>query len=385
MAKLAVRFGVTTLAFILGEPKINTKALFGLIAIILLFLMTACGGSEKETGPTNTPPPAPSPTPRSTALPDVATPIIPGSDAQPITIGFVVTEVNADVQNAKRDLSTQIGGHLTDSQLELMGLSPSVEVEHYNSSLEALEAVCQKHGTLVWVNAFTYIAAEQACGAQPLFAVRKSSRESVDGLPTRATIRAISGLSFDLAYDTRFGVLENGLADVRGLKVCRLGADDPISWIYFALALRSVGINPVTDLAEIVDVEDYSAILLAIAEESGPCDVGAIPKGSFNALSDSLEDEINPDDNLVAIFGDNQISWPEVPYSILIAPPETLLSANLRGSVVEAWEALLADSSLELEDSLGVLLAYRSIEAVTASDFDAFRSWLAAAGWQMSH
>lgn len=300
------------------------------------------------------------------------------------------------------ELEAQLNYRLTfenqNEHLRYLGLSLAVQVTGFDTMREALTAVCSGRPTLVWVDAFTYIAAEQACGAQPLYAVRLSDEEVVEGLPEDITVDGETGLTFDIVYNTRLGTLPNGVVDLAGTTVCRLGPTDPISWGYFSLTLRGAGLNPITDFASIVDVDDYAAMVLEILnDDEETCQVGAIPHGTLEDILEYLADEADEDegfpeidlealDSPIRLLLDGQETWPEVPHMVLIASPEPVLSADFREPVVASFDELIDDignPSLEVEDVLAPFLRYEEIVAVDASDYNDFRAWLLAARWQM--
>lgn len=330
------------------------------------------------------------PTPRSTPLPAVPTPVLFGTEAQPLTVGVVLAEVNSEVQQAKRDLASQLNENMVNERLERLGLTASVEVESFNTMREALEAVCSNRAALVWVDAFTYIAAEQACGAASVFAVQQTARESVDGLPARTVVDADTGWNFDVVYKSELGTLTDGLAGLADRRICRLGPEDALSWVYFSLALRSTGIDPISGLAAIVDVDDYEAMIREIQDEEGACDAGAVPRGTLdeivNALADAddpIEIDLTADDAPIRLLPNTQATWPEVPHSVLIAPPNSLLAPDLRESLVLALRELINSEDADALENLHVLLDFEEIVPVTPSDYEDFRQWLQAAGWQM--
>ncbi|MCB9437966.1 MAG: PhnD/SsuA/transferrin family substrate-binding protein [Anaerolineales bacterium] len=335
--------------------------------------LAACGGSDATPAPTSGPQ-LPTSTPRSTPLPEVATPVVLGTAEDPLTLAFVVAELDSGAQDAIDALDTLMTEELANERLAAIGLVPAVEVKSLTTMREGLQAICGPEKALVWVDAFTYIAAEQACDAQPILALNRTANETVEGLPDRVTIRAVQGLTFDIIYRSSLGTLT--LADLENKTFCRLGADDLVSWVYPNLTLRGAGINPITGIAGVVDVEDYAAMVSAIQDPRGECQVGAIPRGTLQDIFDALANddiEINPDAvNTLASEA------PAVPYMILVAPPSDVLLADLRQSVVDV---LQAENAAEI---LPELFVYDELDEVTPQTYNSFRQWLQAAGWEMS-
>jgi phosphonate transport system substrate-binding protein len=103
---------------------------------------------------------------------------------------------------------------------------------------------------------FAYVlAADRGCAEAELVAVRFGS-PTYNG---QIIVRADSGL--------------NALTDLAGKTFCR---PDPLStsgWIIPSLTMRAAGINPETDLAEIVDSGSHDAVAAAVY--NGECDAGA--------------------------------------------------------------------------------------------------------------
>jgi hypothetical protein len=300
--------------------------------------------------------------------------------------------------NLEAQLNFRLANENQSDTLRYLGLSLAVEVRGFDNMREALEAVCSGDPTFVWVDAFTYIAAERACGAQPYYMVRLSDEETVEGLPEDITFDGETGVTFDIVYNTRLGTLPNGLADLADTTVCRLGPNDAISWIYFGLTLQSAGVNPITGLAGVVDVDDYGAMVLDIlSDEEGTCQVGAIPHGTLEDILEYLADEADDEDEFpeidleapdspLRLLLEGEETWAEVPNLILITSPEPVLPAEFREPIVTSLDELLEDidnTAADVEDVLAPFLRYEEIVEVDGSDFNEFRQWLQAARWQM--
>ncbi len=103
---------------------------------------------------------------------------------------------------------------------------------------------------------FAYVlAADRGCAEAALVSVRYGS-PTYNG---QIIVRADSGIT--------------SLQDLKGKTFCR---PDPLStsgWIIPMLTMRAAGINPETDLAEIVDAGAHDAVVAAVY--NGECDAGA--------------------------------------------------------------------------------------------------------------
>ncbi len=372
---------------VLGEPIINTKALLGLI--ILILFVAACGGSDSTPAPTLVRSTAPPPTPRSTPLPETTPVVLLGSEDQPVVLGFVLDENRTAIQ----DLADQINESVSNEQLERSGHSLVVDVVRLETSQEAVAAICGEQAALVWVDPFTYLAAEQSCGAQPVMRVRQGRRETIAGLPDDVTVNAITGLNFEVVYNPGLRPLPGTLADAADKVVCRLGSDDMLSWVYFSLALRQAGVNPITDLAGIVDVEDYIAMLESIQSgQDSSCDLGAIPAGTLDDLVDELDEELDPETDFGLLIGD----WPEIPHWVLVAPPDDLLRPDLRDSVLavlfdlveededDFFKLLIPYDSINLACNVAENLDLGSSGCISSSTYNEFSEFLIEAGWAMA-
>lgn len=318
-------------------------------------MLAACGGSD-DSGPAATPIPQATSTPRSTPLPTLEeAPILRGDPERPVVMGFVVAEVNRDTREAQEALETALNDAVEDV---------AFEVQNYNNMGELLDAVCGSTAAVVWVDAFTYIAAERECAAQPLFAVRLSSQRQLPGMPDDVTVNLSAGIVFDVIYTTRLGTI-GSLINLSNRPICRISSTDPISWIYFGMALRSAGVNPL-DLPTVVDVDDYAAMLAAIDDRE--CDVGAIPRGTRESLADAAD--VNAEN-----FNELTVTWPSIPHGVLIASPAlgSELIAQVRTAV----------SELSTNDDLLLLAEAESIAVASSGSYTQFRRWLSEIGWEM--
>jgi ABC-type phosphate/phosphonate transport system substrate-binding protein len=355
-----------------GVLAINAKQIYSLIAGIILFaIVIAACGDETPPPPTFTPTVTPTPTLRSTPLPEANTPIPLGSDDRPITLGFVLTDTNAQAIRAVEQAVNQAA----DNEL-------TIDISTFPSMGTALDAICNgTNPTMAWVDAFTYIAAEQRCDAIAIFGVELNEIEARER-------------NFDIIFSGSLDPIPTTLADIEGKSWCRLDATDTISWIYPSLAMQTANLNPLTALTEIIEVDTYSELVLAVFD--GTCDMGAIPDGELRRLSRQLERENRVDEDateeliidLVGIEGtppdigillDGRETWPVVPAPVLVAPAEIVLPEQYRDIILQAIEVLS-----EEESPLAELLGYETIVASNDNDYSAFRTWLSRTNWAMS-
>ncbi len=338
--------------------------------ILSVLILAACGGSDSDS----TPPPTiilPTQTPRSTPLPPVNTPIVYGSEELPVRVLYVSSADADDLRDAELSVSTALNTDLVNERLAELGLIMTVEIERADDMLAVLDAVCIQRNVLAWVDAFTYAAAAERCQAVPILGVQRSL--DIAGLPDDVSADTQAGLSFDIVYRANFPTELENLEGLAGRRLCRLSATDTISWVYLGLALRAENVNPISDLVGVVDVEDYSAMLTAIADSD--CDAGAIPAGTLPTLIDETNGVATDDFETLAQ------TWPTIPHAILIAPPTDSIAPDLIESFNTQLQASLEDDVFS--DALAVLVPHDGIVQVRTLDFRNFTRWLDAAGWAM--
>lgn len=350
-----------------GATAINAKVIIPMLLAAILFV--ACGGEEVTPTPDVTRLPTLTPTLRSTPLPTVASPVPIGSDERPIRLGFVAENVRTSTVNQLEEALNE----LIDDFV--------VEVEVYPSQGTALDAICDgTEPTAAWVNSFTYIAAEMRCDASPQL-----------GLEIQPGEARLS--TFDIIYSTDLIPQPSSLTDIAGKTWCRIDATDTISWIYPSMTMQTAGINPLADLLEIVEVEDYQAMIQAILDEE--CDLGAIPRGtlirwirqieradrvSTAGFNNHITINLGPPTNDLARLLDGHEPWPVIPHDVLVLPSDVVIPPAFRSELVAAVEELLEDE----DSSIQQFLTYDTIARKTPSDYDTFRSWLLDSNWAMS-
>ena len=122
----------------------------------------------------------------------------------------------------------------------------------------AVEAMCSDppEAQMASLNTFSYVLANERCGVEAKLVATRFGTASYNG---QIIVKADSGIM--------------GLADLAGKTFCR---PDPLStsgWIIPSLYLRAAGVNPDTDLAEVVDAGSHDAVVAAVY--NGDCDAGA--------------------------------------------------------------------------------------------------------------
>ena len=118
---------------------------------------------------------------------------------------------------------------------------------------------------------FAYVLANERCGVEAELVALRYGSPTYNG-------QIIAGADTGI----------NSLADLAGKTFCR---PDPLStsgWIIPQLTMRAAGINPDTDLAEVVDAGSHDAVVAAVY--NGDCDAGA----TFVDARSTIEED-NPD------------------------------------------------------------------------------------------
>lgn len=354
------------------------KRHYGLLTFFaLLLLLTACGGGDTEATPVrrSTVGPSPTPTLRSTALPTVASPVPVGVPDNPIKIAFV-----GELTTARRTLLTTLSEALTNELSNFrLGYYDGITVEFIavESQQKALQLLCTAHDTVVLVDAFTYIAAENRCGAIPTFQVENGTGSS-----------ARRGTSFELVVNTRIVPNLTNLTG-RDRRFCAISLESDTGFIYPALALRQYNIDLLdSEAIEIVTegFENDEEMVKGLAGGANQriCESAALPVGRFEEILDNLPEDEQDDLQDVGLFTSNEITqWPVIPNDVLVFPPENLLPEFLRAEIVNAIAAIVSDKG-EANDDLKTLFGYDDFVAVTPDDFAEFRTWLRTIGWNMA-
>jgi len=196
---------------------------------------------------------------------------------------------------------------------------------------------------------FAYVlAADRGCAEAELVSVRY-------GGPTyngQIIVRADSGI--------------NALTDLAGKTFCR---PDPLStsgWIIPNLTLRAAGINPESDLAEIVDAGSHDAVVAAVY--NGDCDAGATYVDARGTVEEDYADVMD----VVTIIEVTE----DIPNDGVQFVPA--VSAEMRAKIVDG---LLAIAETEAgQEALDTAYQWAALEKHDDTFYDPFRQVLQAAG-----
>jgi ABC-type phosphate/phosphonate transport system substrate-binding protein len=257
------------------KPSNITKLV---VLLCVTFILAGCG----SVGPVATPLPAATYTPRATLLPTVATAVPFGVD-KPYEIVLVPPSD-----------SSATGTSLASFVKERTTLAFKVNIVSTNA--EVIAALCSATPTFAWVDGWTMLAAQaKGCGTPMLFIQNKG----------------VSGIKADLlvspaAQIDSINTLKNR---AQSRDFCRMGSQDPISWVLPVLLMRSVsGFDPITGFRSVKDYGDVTAMLSDVSNNK--C-VGAIASGTLETYTIPNVSDITRTVKVLA-------TTPELPYGGLM-------------------------------------------------------------------
>lgn len=156
------------------------------------------------------------------------------------------------------------------------------------------------------------------------------------------------------------------LADLKGKTFCR---PDPLStsgWIIPSITLKAAGVDPDTDLVQIVDAGSHDAAVAAVY--NGDCDAGA----SYVDARSAIEED-NPD--VMDVLKVIEISA-DIPNDGVQWQPD--VSREIRDKINNALIAI--SETEEGQEALFVAYEWNAVEAHGDDFYEAFRQVLDAAG-----
>lgn len=347
----------------------------------------ACSGNNASATQAFTPRPSATFTPRSTELPLVPTQVLIGSPEQPLKVLFV-GERGAATNRAVTAVEEALNDELDTFKLGFYdGLT--VEVEVVASQEDLLYRLCNSNDSVAFASAFTFYAAYQQCGAQPVLQVEREGR---------------TGSNFELVV---FRQRVFNLGNLDGRSLCIKSYDDLMTFIHPALAFRSAGLNPLSEFEAIISgFTDDEEMALAVSGRFAPgqrpvCDAAAIPAGSFQAIRTSLIDPTREQnlteqqfDNLLGVITSDDGGWRQLPYDLLVFPPDRLLPNFLgvsqlavadltQNPLVAAFVGIEEDDG-DAKGDLAVLIPHDDLKPVQTSSYNSFLTWMQQTGWSMA-
>lgn len=349
---------------------------------LLVLLAAACGGQNTDNTSNRAPTPIPpTPTLRSTPLPEVSPAPELGDAGRPVMLLFALRDTGPGIAAHERNLQDAL-----DEALDV-----TITVEMGANENDAVAALCSGTPTVAWVSAYSYVLAYQDCGAVPVLAVRRQAAGE-----TRETVGTSTAIVARAAIDD--------LSQLEGRVFCRSQErDETTRWVIPALLMAAQGVDPLVELDEVRDVPDDLALVRALYV--GDCDAAALAPADLEDLAITLAGELSTDENpligsdieesLHVISPAGTITAPAsasswrgyaanvVPYEVLVFPPDSALPTALRDEITAQVVEFFA-SGTQGERRLDDIFGASSIFEVEASDYTAFRTLMTDAQWDMA-
>lgn len=319
---------------------------YPLALLLLLTLVSAC---ESESREVLTAVPTLSPTPRSTPLPGVPTPIPPGQEDSPLQIFLVPADDIEEAQSVVSDIASAI--------TEETGLV--IEFQLVEQSAQAILALCNPEAngvSVAWLDGVAYsVARELGCG-QPILQVERG-RGAAANTGQASSIIARQSLSVDQ------------LSDLDDRRFCRINHTDSLSWVVPSMLMNKEGFST-TSLKTVSDFADVESLVDAVVK--GNCDAAGVPVDALEQLADQLGEDLDK----VAVVATS----PAVPYSVLVAPSS--VPAAIQESLREALQKLARDRALS--QKFQVLLNQSVLEVAGKDDFEDFIEFVNSSGLDLT-
>ena len=213
----------------------------------------------------------------------------------------------------------------------------------------AVEAMCNGEAHMGALNTFNYVLAhERDCADVGIVSIRFGSTFYAGQIITRP--------------DTGIG----GVADLAGQTFCRPDPTSTSGWVIPSIAMQAEGLDPESDLAEIVDAGGHDGVVVAVY--NGDCDAGSTFVDARSNVEDEYADVM---DQVIVVAESAPI------------PNDTIsFSPNLPADVTQS----LVDALLSLQDTeeglevLNTVYSWSGLEATDDSFYDGFRNQIEAAG-----
>lgn len=214
-----------------------------------------------------------------------------------------------------------------------------------------VEAICSGEAQMAALNTFGYIrATERDCADVSVVSVRFGSTSYSGQLITQAG----SGIE--------------SVEDLAGKVFCRPDPGSTSGWIIPSLSMLAAGIDPETDLAEIVDAGGHDAVVITVY--NGECDAGS----TFVDARDNVADEEAFADvyEKVVVLTES----PPIPNDNISFAPE--VPEETRQAIVDAL--LKLNETEEGQTLLKELYSWSGLQTAEDTFYDGFRQQLEAAG-----
>ena len=223
-------------------------------------------------------------------------------------------------------------------------------VDRYAEALAALCASNASEVTVAWLDGISYAAAvAQNCGKASLQVERRGGGRQ---LQTGDTVSIVGGRQLSLLGSRRVQALS-------GRDFCRLGIDDYETWLVPSLMMLTSGVDPVSELDLVRDVDTLGDLVDAVA--AGDCTATGLYQAHIDDLDQQVQDELNVLD-----------TSPAFPYGILMYPVSIPLGERIRLD-----DALLA---VDNSSALKPFLDQDGLRRVSETAFDDLNDFLNSTG-----
>jgi phosphonate transport system substrate-binding protein len=331
----------------------NRWILMVAIVVLLGMVLVACAPAAPTEEPMAEPTEEPMAEPTEEPMAEPTEEPMAEPTEEPMAEPSVGTEDNpfimAFVPSGDADAVLASGSAITDRISEITGLV--VESSVPTTYVSAIEAMCAGEAHAGALNTFGYIvASERGCADVALVSVRFGSTTYAGQLITRAD----SGIT--------------SIADLAGKTFCR---PDPIStsgWIIPSISMKAAGVDPDTDLAEVIDAGGHDGVVRAVY--NGDCDAGS----TFVDARTGVEDEF-PDVLDVVVVIEESAPIPNDTVSFSPDVPD-----DVRTAIVDAMLAMAADETDSQLFASSDFYEWAGLEPIEDSYYDTFRPQLDAAG-----
>ncbi|MBN1259307.1 MAG: phosphate/phosphite/phosphonate ABC transporter substrate-binding protein [Anaerolineae bacterium] len=290
-----------------------TRKLFVILslAVILTLALSACGPKEPELG----------------------------TEENPIIWSFVPSQESETVLAGAQQIAD-----LVEEKTGIV-IQANIATEYAG----VIEAMCNGEAQMGALNTFSYVlASERECAAVALASVRYGT--------TFYTGQIVAGADTGIS----------SVADLAGKTFCR---PDPLStsgWIIPSITMQAQGIDPETDLKQVVDAGGHDGVITAVY--NGDCEAGS----SFVDARSNVEEELPDVKDKVLVIETS----PPIPNDTISFAKD--VPDELRDKIVAALLEIASDEAYA--DILNDTYSWSGLEAVDDSFYDPFRQTLDAAG-----
>jgi phosphonate transport system substrate-binding protein len=262
-----------------------------------------------------------------------------GTEDNPIIWSFVPSQDSEEVLSGAQ----QIADMVTDKTG--LVIKANIATEYAG----VIEAMCNGEAQMGALNTFGYVLAhERKCADVAIASVRYGT----------------AFYTGQLVANVDSGV--QSLKDLAGKTFCR---PDPLStsgWIIPSIMMQAEGVNPDTDLKQVVDAGGHDGVITAVY--NGDCDAGA----TFVDARSNVEDELPDVKDKVIVF----TTSPEIPNDTISFAKD--VPQDMRDKITQALLEIASDEQgLEV---LSTTYSWTGLEAKDDSFYDPFRQILDASG-----